>query len=193
MDESGKITKKNLIKGALILTASTISTKKVKSQLPTGSTVTDSDGNERIVSGDQCMHTVPESYLGHAVYFARGGEIIGTCCNAPGHPLPGETSNKGNDRAIWWCTRFDCTWKCKAENNNDVCSSGRHSNSGSIEISGVVETDHINNIQMTHERDTRTLRGTHNHHGYHSNFNEICDQSDPPHNNHCSHGSHTSW
>ncbi|MFT4304431.1 MAG: hypothetical protein ACMXYG_07730 [Candidatus Woesearchaeota archaeon] len=184
MDESGKISKSNIIKAGLIL-AGTTTIKKVKS--------------------------IPAS--GGGTGFGCGGDEIPGRCN---HPTPQYLP--GEETATWQCTKEHCKWTCTAEaegrrsgfgyisNNPAACcpekrhssgslrsGSGGHRNVGTATFNIHEANEHENALYFWHNRAERALKAKHDHHGFHGNWSlrEECGPAE--HDNHCSHGSHTSW
>ncbi|MFT4304382.1 MAG: hypothetical protein ACMXYG_07485 [Candidatus Woesearchaeota archaeon] len=189
MDEQGSISKSNLIKGALFLTSSGAFLQKTKAQMPEpGQIYTDNRGNQRIVSREQCMHTISAA-SGEGVYFARGQEEIGTCCNAEGQKLPGTPAMR------WECARYHCTWICttgdgsldcdrtrrgsepdRFPQNGGGCENSRHNrhkNCGTVEITAMRSLEFIKSFTFFHDRSTKSLKATSYYKGYDVYFSEM--------------------
>ncbi|MFT4297901.1 MAG: hypothetical protein ACMXX5_01795 [Candidatus Woesearchaeota archaeon] len=187
MDETGSISKSNLIKGALFLTAASTTVKKAKAR-----------------DFGEIQDNFPTS--GHGRGYGCGGEEV-WICNAEGgsQTLPGPSS------AVWLCTKHHCTMDCVGhdtprgdDNILPRCCTARrryvtikgterggHKSEGHIQFQMHHVAEHENGITFTHDRNQKSLLGSHGHHGEHGNWNEICIPGD--HSSHCQHASHTSW
>jgi hypothetical protein len=190
MDETGSISKTNLIKGALFLTATSATVKKVKA-----------DGIPNPTSKQDFINNpVPQSGGGEwpSVFgYGCGGTEIGGRCNQPTPVyLPGDPTSS------WKCRKYHCTWTCEAfnriggKNDDHCCTKTHHTNSGGIEIQMGKGSGHDNVINFMHTESNKGLKGVHEHSGFEGDWiiYENCPGTQTPHhNNHCQHGSHTSW
>jgi hypothetical protein len=221
MDETGSISKANLIKGALFLTATSATVNKVKATTP-GENLYPGDwdisqltAEERarwdrvgILPGDFDKYNLLQVASGSGVGYGCGGQVIpGRCNQLEPVKLPGDPTS------IWKCAKAHCTWTCVAEirhsddrDNNGCCTKKSHTsmgatkhghtNQGAFQVKMGKDTGHENRINFVHTPSNKGLKGTHEHTGFAGDwviYQQCAGTVNPHHNNHCQHGSHTSW
>jgi len=213
MDETGSISKSNIIKGALFLTSAGVAISKVKATTQVGienpsmtppagtaermgllytnnaSEVVDLTGITDQNDWAACTHFAEHD----KIYKTKTGQLVGCNCNGAGSNIPDGGENGKN--ATWWCGRQDCGWSCVTSTGDNLC--GNHTNDGKAYITSFEGDEHHNGLDFQHDGSTASLIGKHVHHGVHGSWNEMeeCPQYEG-HTNHCSHsshGSHNSW
>lgn len=182
MDETGSISKANLIKGAIFLSSAGIMLKKVKAQTTSGSlTATGSlPGASTEEEGESCGT-------------ATGGSLHPRSSNSGECTLePSSSTNTVTYRCTWVPETAYCT--CTTGTGDSSGSCGRqnratHVNSGTLMHWKADDQPHDNILTFT--RGSDNLQGSHNHHGSHGNADSCkgdCEYT--AHANHCSHSSH---
>ncbi|MCB9358616.1 hypothetical protein H6503_01670 [Candidatus Woesearchaeota archaeon] len=175
MDETGSISKKNVIKGAIFLSALGTSVRKA----PAISAADIQNGNYNF--------NVP--LQGGETGYYCGGEEVGTGCNGLPQTL------KGGSTALWECERTDCTWTCEAKPQawRGPCCTDQHydhRNSGTLVIQSMIEAEHANGLSL--QRTSTGYEGSAFKYASHTSVSDMdgC-QGTTTHANHCSHENHS--